>query len=86
MFAEIMSKNIYIPPLGILLMERHTEIEHGVRPAQFLRLYIVLSNNSITIFQHNQTFPFQGPRYPKLTVLIANSLLEELTVTELIWL
>jgi hypothetical protein len=34
-FLDYVTKHIHIWPFGILLMERHTEIEHVLRPALF---------------------------------------------------
>jgi hypothetical protein len=34
-FWDYVTEHIYIPPFGILLMERHTEVEYVLRPALF---------------------------------------------------
>jgi len=36
---DYVTEHIYIWPFGVLLMERHTEVEHVLRPALFREIY-----------------------------------------------
>jgi len=90
-FWDCVTKHNYIWPFGILLMERHTKIEHVLRPAVFWdctqrRVVIPFWCFGITNRSH-----FQGSSCPRRTCLDSRQpartgcLLEQLTVTELVW-
>jgi hypothetical protein len=90
-FLRNVTEHVCIGPFDILLMERHTEIEHALRPALFWdcmqhRVVIPFQLFRITNWSH-----LQGSRCPRRTSCCdrrqpphTGSLLEELTVTELI--
>jgi len=62
-------KHIYIPPFGILLMERHTEIEHVLRPALFrdcTQHKVVILLHCVAITNRSRC---QGSRCPTRTCL-----------------
>jgi len=90
-FWDYVTEHIYIQLFGILLMERHTEIEHVLRPAVF---WDCTQHRVVILFWHfritNQSY-LQGSRCPRRTCLGSRQsarmwcLLVELTVTELIW-
>jgi hypothetical protein len=68
-FSDYVTEQIYIWPFGILLMERHTEIEHVLRPAVFwdctqYRVVIAFRYFWITNQSH-----LQGSRCPTRTCL-----------------
>jgi hypothetical protein len=85
------TEHIYIQPIHILLTEGHTEIEHVLRLAFF---WDFTQHNVVIAFWNfwitNQSH-LQGSRCPRRTCLGSRQpahtgcLLEELTVTELIW-
>jgi len=86
---DCVTEHIYIPPCGILLMARHTEIEHVLRPAHFWdctqhRVVIPFQLFGITNQCH-----LQGSRCPSRTCLDSTQpahtgcLLEELTKNQL---
>jgi hypothetical protein len=90
-FLDYITEHIYIWPFGILLMERHTEIEHLLRPALFCdfsqyRVVIPFRNFWITNQSH-----IQESRCPRRICLDSRQpahtwcLLGELTFTELVW-
>jgi hypothetical protein len=70
---DCVTEHIYIWPFGILLLERHTEIEHILRPAlfwDFTRLKVVIPFRCFGITNRSH---LQGLKCPRRTVLIADS-------------
>ena len=88
---KYVTEHIYIGPFGILLMERHTEIEHVLRPALF---WDCTQRNMVIPFQCfgiTSQSHLQGSRCPRRTCLDSRQpahtgcLLEELTVNPSAW-
>ena len=89
-FLDYVTKHLYIWPFGILLMERHTEIEHVLRHALF---WNCTQQKVVILFWYfgitNQS-QLQASRCPRRTCLDSRQpartgcLLDELNVTELI--
>ena len=90
-FWDCVTKHIYIGPFGILLIKRHTGIEHVMRPALFWdctqrNVVIPFRCSGITNQSH-----LQGSSCPTRTCLDSRQpartgcVLEQLTVTELVW-
>jgi hypothetical protein len=73
-FWDYVTEHIYIWPFGIVLLERHTKIEHVLRPGLFWdftqhKVVIPFWCFRITSWSH-----FQGSRCRKRTGLMANSM------------
>jgi len=73
-FWDYVTEHIYIWPFGILLLERHTEIEHVLRPGLFwdcMQYKVVIP---FWCFKITNQSHLQGSRCPRRTVLIADSM------------
>ena len=84
-FWSNVTEHIYIRSFGILLMERHTAIEHGLGPAVFWdwtqhTMLIPIWHFGITSLSHLQGSRCLSSRQPAHT----GCLLEQLNVTELV--